>query len=465
VSRLVLATVCLAAGCHPAVGDDATAPHSEEGPQEVPWSHGLPPLGDGPRGMRALRSVVHLHSPWSHDACDGDPLPDGVVNEPCLADLRAGLCATRFDVAFLTDHPAHAASQPYEALVHARSGDEGVAGGNVVACDDGHEVLWLPGVEDELMPVALDRHVAGDDAAENDRLYNASDGEAVAANVAAGAAVLMAHTEQRDLDHLRALQDLGLVGVEIFNLHAMFAPDIREEALGLDGLGWVTDIAPFTVAEGTAEPDLLMLGVLQAQPPSLAAWDALLARGPMVGVGGTDAHQNVLPIALRDGIRGDAYQRMLRWFSNVLWARVSRSWADAEDPAGAAQEALAAGRSHLVFEILGTPQGFDLHLRDPSGAVVEAGGAGPEGTLVVGCPTLHPASPRGPEDPEVRVRVLRDGVVWHEGCGEVPTDGPGAYRVEVDVVPWHLRPFLGDDPEPWLRAYPWIYSNAVRVGG
>jgi hypothetical protein len=237
----------------------------------------------------------------------------------------------------------------------------------------------------------------------------------------------------------------------------MFAPDIRAEDLGLDGLGWVTDIAPFTVADGTAEPDLLVLGVLQSQPPSLAAWDTLLARGPIVGVGGTDAHQNVLPILLRDGIRGDAYQRMLRWFSNVVWA-------DAAEPA-TVQQALAAGRSHLVFEILGSEVGFDLYLRDPAGEAHETGSDAPEGTLVVGCPTLHPASPRGLDDPEVTVRVLKDGAAWHEGCGEVPTDGPGVYRVEVDIVPLHLRPFLGDDPEPWLHAYPWIYSNAVRVGG
>jgi hypothetical protein len=44
-------------------------------------------------------------------------------------------------------------------------------------------------------------------------------------------------------------------------------------------------------------------------------------------------------------------------------------------------------------------------------------------------------------------------------------DGPGAYRVRFDVVPHHLRPFLGDDPAPWLISYPWIYTNPIRLRG
>ena len=438
---------------------DPVGPPSDAAPREVPWDRRLPALGDGPRGTVALRSIVHLHSPWSHDACDGDPQPDGVVNEPCLQDLRAALCDVRVDVAFVTDHPAEAAFQPYEDLVHHRDGDawaevDGVRVGNRIACDDGHVVTWLPGIEDELMPLSLDRQVAGDDTAENDRLYNSYDAEALDAEEAAGAVVFVAHTEQRALADLERLQDAGLAGVEVFNLHAMFAPDIRESALGLDPLGWTSDVAPFTSPDGTGEPDLMMLGVLQPQPPSLASWDALLARGPMAGVAGTDAHQNVLPIALRDGERGDSYRRMLRWFSNVLLA-------DGEGPSEA-QAAVAGGRSYVAFEVLGTPVGFDFRL-EADGEVWEMGSEAPEGTLVVDCPTLHPESPRGPEAPEIAVRVYKDGVVWHEGCGELPTDGPGAYRAEVEVVPRHLRPFLGDDPEPWMRPFPWIYGNAIRV--
>ncbi len=444
----------LLAACAPA--DPVPTP---DPPREVPWDHGLPRTGPAPRGLRDLRSIVHLHSPWSHDACDGDPQPDGATNQPCRADLRAGLCATRIDVAFVTDHPAHAAAQPYEDLFHHRDGDTWVDEGgahvaNRVACEDGHAVTWVPGIEDELMPVALHRQVAGDDVAENDRLYNAYDAEAVEADLAAGATVLLAHTEGRLREDLERLQDAGLAGIELFNLHAMFDPDIRAEHLGLDPLGWAEGITPFTSPDATGEPDLYFLGVFEEQPPSLAHWDALLARGPMVAVAGTDAHQNVLPLDLRDGERGDSYRRMSRWFSNHLLA-------EGDSPAEA-QAALAAGRVYVAFEAFGTPVGFDVHL-EAGGEVFEMGSAPPEGTLVVSCPTLHPDSPRGLEDPEVEAVIFKDGVAWARGCGDHPTDGPGAYRVRIDLTPHHLLPFLGEDPEPWLRPFPWVYSNAFRV--
>jgi hypothetical protein len=437
------------------------APSTGSEVHEVPWSRGLPERGPAPRGWTERRAIVHLHSPWSHDACDGEGLLDGTndydgaPNPDCLADLRSGLCDTHVDLAFLTDHPSYSAWQPYDELFMAQAGDERVPNGNLLHCDDGHTVLWMPGVEDELMPVSLDRQVAGEDWAENDRLYNGYDAEAIAADEAAGASVFLAHTEQRATADLEMLQDAGLRGVEVFNLHAMFAPDIREEWLGLDGFSWISDVEPFTGPYGTAEPDLLMLGVLQAQPPSLAHWDELLARGPMTGTAGTDAHQNVLPLPLRDGERGDSYRRMLRWFSNLVWV--------GGDSADDAQSALVAGRSYVAFEVLGTPAGFDFALTPASGDLVEMGGEGTGGTLHVGCPTLDPASPRGLDEPEIDVHVLKDGVRWHEGCGEVDTDGPGVYRVEVEMVPWHLRPFLGEEPDPWLHAYPWIYGNPIRV--
>lgn len=430
-------------------------------PVAVPWSGGLAPLAEetpSVRGRTPQRAIVHLHSPWSHDACDGEPLPDGSPDPACLDDLRHGLCETRIDAAFLTDHPAHAAEQPYADLFHARPQDTWVevAGERValrVACDNGHEVLWLPGIEDELMPVALDRHVA-DSASENDRLYNGSDAEAIGAELAAGATVLIAHTEGRDLAALEGLQDLGLGGVELFNLHASFAPDIREEDLGLDGLGWLSDIAPFTSPEGTGEPDLFFLAVLQEQTPSIARWDALLARGPMVGVAGTDAHQNVLPLELRDGERGDSYRRMLRWFSNILLVE--------GDGPEAVEAALAAGRMYVAFEVLGTPSGFDFWL--DGDAITEMGGTSAAGgTLRVVCPTLSARSPTNLAAPEITATVFKDGQIWQTGCGEFVTDGPGVYRARVDLVPHHLRDHLGSEPDAWIRSYPWIYSNAIRV--
>ncbi len=429
-------------------------------PDTVPWSSALPRLADdigAIRGYTPARAIVHLHSPWSHDACDGG---EGAENPACLADLREGLCQTAVDVAFLTDHPAYAAWHPYEELFQAQDGDEPVLdeAGEMFAlstpCADGSTVLWQPGIEDELMPVGLARHVS-EDADEADALYNGSDATSLLAEQDAGAMVLTAHTEQRTQAELELLQDAGLQGTELFNLHAAFDPDIREEALGLDGMGWLTSMAPFTSDDDHAEPDLLVLAVITRQSPSLERWDALLQRGPMVGTAGTDAHQNVLPLALRDGERGDSYRRMLRWFSNVLLV-------EGADPA-AYEEALRAGRSYVAFDVLGTPAGFDLTL-ESGGQTYEMGSDAPEGTLVVGCAELSPGSPRGLDAPEIRTTVYKDGQPWAQGCGEHETDGPGVYRVEVEILPWHLADFLGNEPDGWLVSYPWIYGNAIRVG-
>ena len=222
----------------------------------------------------------------------------------------------------------------------------------------------------------------------------------------------------------------------------------------MEPLSWVGDIEPFTNPDSTGEPDLLVLGVLGHQPPTLTKWDALLQRGPMVGVGGTDAHQNVMNLVLRDGERVDSYRRMIRWFSNVLLV-------DGDSPDDY-EAALAAGRVFVAFEILGTPHGFDFHLTDGSGQIYEMGSDAPTGTLGVTCPVLSPSSPRGTADPELQVRILKDGETWQTECGDYEVDA-GVYRVEIDVIPHHLEPFLGEDPEAWMRPFPWIYGNAIRV--
>jgi hypothetical protein len=411
---------------------------------EVDWRPGLPPSNDG------LRVITHLHSPWSHDACDSDALDeDGLPRPQCLADFRAGLCDAGIDVAFVTDHPDYASIQDFDALFHLGPDDVRDGASSLFPCDDGRTVRLLPGFEDELMPIGLERHIPGT-LEERHALYNQDDAIAIAAMRAAGAHVFVAHTELRDLQQLAEQQDAGLTGIEIFNLHAMFAPDIRAEALGLDGLGWVTDIRPFTDPDATGEPDLFVLGVLDRQPPSLERFDALLQRGPMVGITGTDAHQNVMPLDLRDDERADSFRRMLRWMANVV----------TPDPGESVEDALAAGRSYVAFEILGTPDGFAFESSDGAGMGETTGSR----ELTITCPSLHPESPRGLEDPELDVRLIRAGIgVVATGCGTHTVDSAGAYRVEIDMTPHHLTRFLGDAPEPWLKPFPWVLSNALHV--
>jgi hypothetical protein len=448
-------------GCGPDPYEDTDT--DSEATVEVGWTRSLDQGASSlpeVSGFQLRRTIIHVHSPFSHDACDGAGWVDGVFNEECLMDFRRGMCEAGIDIAFLTDHPAHVADQSFEDLYHNRDGDElvlvnGDPVANWVACEDGERFMLIPGVEDELMPVGLDRQIA-ETPEERDELYNRADAESLAAMKDAGATIWMAHTEGRDLTWLEGLQDAGLDGVEMFNLHAMFDPDIRKDDLGLDSLSWVSDIAPFTHPEAVGEPDLFVLAVLQKQQPSFDRLDSLLQRGPMGASGGTDAHQNVLNLELRDGERGDSYRRMLRWFSN--WLMVE------EDTMAAYESALRARRMALVFEILGTPSGFGFHLEDGSGTRYEMGSDAPAGMLHISCPTLALGSPRGLDDPEISVAVYRNGELWQSECGLFEASGPAAYRVEVSMTPHHLVGFLGDDPEPWVKSYPWIFSNAIRVG-
>ncbi len=456
----------LAAACAPEPADPPADSGAAPVDGTVPWSGDLPRLEDAvglTRGRLPLRTIVHLHSPLSHDACDGEGIVDGVLDEACLADLREALCRTAVDVAWVTDHPDYAATRPYEERLLHRGDDAlltdraGETIGFTVTCDEPDRApMWLPGSEDELMPVGLARPVDPDLSTEH-RLLNEQTPEAIAAFRDAGGLVFVNHPEGHTREEMEALQDAGVTGAEIFNLHAAFDPRIRGADLGLDAAGWFQDIAPMTNEDGTAEPDLFVLAAMDRQVPSLAHFDALAARGPVVGVVGTDAHQNVLPITLRDGERGDGYRRMLRWMSNVVLA-------DARTPE-AAQAALAAGRGYVVFDILGTPADLDVHLEAEDGTIYELGAEAPTGTLDVSCPTLASASPKGEDAPEIVVQVLRDGELWGEGCGRHPVDAGGSYRVEVSMIPRHLAPFLGEAPDVWMKPYQWVYTNPIRVTG
>jgi len=436
----------------------------DTGPSAVPWAADLPPLAaeiGSVRGYTPLRAIIHLHSPLSHDACDGEGYVDGAIDEACLAEEHEALCRLSVDVAFLSDHPAYAATVPWQDTLLLRGDDtpvevDGVPVGKAIHCADGHEALWLPGFEDELMPVAIGAP-ALEPGPELEALYNRADTEAIAAMQAAGATVLQAHPEERSVEELARRQDDGIAGLELYNLHALLDPDEREEIFGLDPFGWLEDIAPFSDEDGTAEPDLLFLAFHQEMLPNVERWDALAARGPAVGLAGTDAHRNVLPMTLRDGERPDGFRRNMRWFSNHLLATGT-------DPA-AAEEALANGRLYAVFEVLGTPQGLAFWYVDAAGTEHEQGGeAAAGGTLHLDCPALSPSSPRdGSGPPAITATVFLDGTAWQEGCGAWEVTEPGVYRARVDIVPTHLAGFLGEDPSPFLRPYPWIHTNPVRV--
>ncbi len=426
-----------------------------------PWSLAPPPSSIyGPRrGLRVVRGVIHAHTAYSHDACDGEPVQNGVTNQPCLDDFRAALCKARLDYVMLTDHDDRMAGQPFERLLLDLPivSQGGAPIGAVQTCPDGSQVTLLVGGENGLMPVGLDQHPPGDEAARA-AAYDAEDEAAVALFRALGAVVLVPHTESRSLALLRRLRPDG---IEIYNLHANVDPRIRETWLGLPAYGAVEAIAPFIGRDPeTPEPDLALLGMLEPNRVALASWDALLSEGPMVGTAGTDCHQNAFPVTLKDDERGDSYRRMMRWFSNVLLVR--------DTSPGALKEALGSGRLFVVFDVFGTPADLDFFARTPDGTAEVGQTVAPASTLVVRRPQVAGLS--GSLQPDVRIRLLR---ARPGGAVEVASSAtsdlahrtlePGAYRAEVLITPRHLAPLLGSLSSMLVREYVWVYTNAIHV--
>lgn len=445
------------------------------------------------RGLRVARGIIHLHSVYSHDACDYDPQPGGKDNAPCDQHLREGLCRTRQDFAMLTDHATLMASTPWDRLFLHKDefGDEPqMDGGELVGsrmhCPEAPSfpgVLLATGGENSLMPISLRRH-AGSTAEERNAAMTAYDAAGVARLHQAGALVLQAHGEGHPLEVMRVL---GLDGMEVYNLHANIDPKIREQSLGLPGLGAVAGLAPWlqnrAPADGGPEPDLALLGFLDENRVQIGKFETLLSEGQrLVAVVGSDAHENAFKQQLADGERGDSYRRLMRWFSNHLLV-----------PAGdltptRVREALAQGRNYGVFEVFGAPVGFDFYAAGAEGAA----GVAELGDKMKGAATLHLVAPRiplptgiRPDDvPTLRLRILHiaagapagvqvadktlgpDEALGAAAARELrfPATAAGAYRAEVRIVPRHLLGLLGDNPARFLKEYPYIYTSPIYLG-
>nr|HEX4314442.1 hypothetical protein [Kofleriaceae bacterium] len=467
--RLVLFGLLGACGGAPGAAD-ATMP------QLPAWSKTLPDASvmGARRGLVPARGIVHLHSPYSHDACDNmprDPVT-GAVDEPCLDDLRAAVCADHIDFAALTDHDDTMADEDFPTLFSMRGSDvaitdgSGAQTGSRQTCADGHQVLWSVGSENTLMPIMLDRHVAAPDLQARHDLYNADTADAMAAYRTAGGLAWIAHTEEHAIDELRAVAPDG---VELYNLHANIDPKIRGPYLGLDPSGAIDAAVDFVPTEpGGPEPDLALLSFLSVNQPAIDRWALLLGDGKHVpGTAGSDAHENALPILLSDGERGDSYRRVLRWFSNEVLV------ADPKDPQQI-KAALAGGRVFATFEIMGTPAGFDARAVTAAGATVELGGqvATSDGaSLVVDVPTVLGLDTSLPA-PDIRAKVIYIApggaqTTVADGAGPqltAPLAATGAYRVEVSIVPHHLGPYLGSLGTGYAdQELPWIYASPIYV--
>lgn len=445
---------------------------TEEPPPVGPvWSPGVTyPSDTAPiRGFVDVRGLVHSHSVYSHDACDDNPvLEDGTRDPVCFDDFRRGLCQAKHDFAFLTDHRESFTDTEFpEALLYRpERGDvlvehDGVGTANRAACDDGSSAIIMAGAESDMMPVGLERHVTGDRGS----IYGSRTPEAAQAEHDAGAVVLLAHPEDFSVAELLSFP---LDGFEMFNLHANT----------FIGMGVALDfILRWQDGDtGLPHPDLLVFGIYSEDQRYLQRWGNVLATGRrLVTTMGTDCHRNTFAVILEDGERGDSYRRMMVAFSNHVRAR---PLADGSVDDRAIKEALAAGRNYGVFEMLGAPVGFDVHVEHGDDAY-ELGDTVPAGaTLVVDAPRVRDLDPQA-QAPVIRLRVLRatadeagfvEVATTTEPRLSVPLETAGAYRAEVRMLPWHLREHLRDDAFGYLDVaaedgsdYVWIYGGAIYV--
>ncbi len=414
------------------------------------------------RGYLELRGLVHVHSIYSHDACDGAPHDAaGVYNQSCLQDFRNGVCGSQDDFFFLTDHGDSFRDNEFPGvlLFDSARGDVLVERGsgptaNWLACPGTSPALVMAGTETNIMPIGLEGHVA------NRGFYSNDDDPALDAFHAKGGLTLVAHTENWTVAQLTAMH---LDGFEMFNLHRNA---LKNGGVAADLLLNYVDKG---LLDGLMHPDLFLAAFNLDDDVYMTTWGTVLARGTKrVTTMGSDVHRNSFPQLLQDGERIDSYRRMMSAFSNHLLVRPKSdgTWDDVELKA-----ALKAGRNFGVFEFLGYAQGFEFvavegeNVREIGETARLASGV----TLKATMPKVRDLDPAA-DPPVLKLSLLkaREGgwdVVGSvtEGTLEFPVTAAGAYRVEVRMVPKHLRAFAGTRKQFFTAERPWVMTSALYV--
>ena len=453
---------------------DATPPDAVDaevyaGPFHDPWT--VVPSSEltAPRGWVYQRGIIHNHSPFSHDGCDNkawsdEGVPDEAVIDACRLDVRAGMCKSGQDFVFFTDHSSYMAHREFPEVLMYLPGDTliergGLPVANRVQCDDGRQVVTACGTETGMMPIGIEHHPQGS-IDDRHAVYDAKGPDAVAKLHDLGALVLLYHTEEWSTE---SVDDWGIDGIEIYNTHFNLMDNMAAAVKMIGAMR--TDPSKIPAIE------LGILSFLQENQRDLQHWARVLQKRRMLGIMATDAHQNVFQAPSPDGERLDSFRRMMHWFSNYVLVPAPSTGLGAGGTVDdkVLKEGLAAGRVFGAFHVFGYPEGFDFHA-EAGGQTYEMGDVLPAApaTLVVKRPRVARLDPAGPS-PELTLRLLkaRADETW-----EVVAEGPddlsveveaGAYRAEVRVVPRHLQPWLGAQPEKFFIDYPWIYANAIYV--
>ena len=215
----------------------------------------------------------------------------------------------------------------------------------------------------------------------------------------------------------------GYTGIELWS----FVTDTVE------GLASVPEVARFVV-----RPERIVTG-----PPerNLRGWDELLARRPVVAIGGVDAHQIGVRVAGRVPLRLMSYRRSFSHLrTHVLLDRPRRG--DAAADRDAVYAALRAGRCYLALDSLGRANGFAFAMRGADAVPMGGESQWAEGQ-VLEARVPHPAELTMLRDGE-RVSRVRGTMLGHA------VERPGTYRLEARL---HAH-------GAWRT---WIVSNPVYL--
>jgi hypothetical protein len=426
-----------------------------------------------PRNYQIARSLNHMHSPYSWDACDKKGLVNGQPDPICLQHLKDAFCTNRFDFVFMTDHPDNMTNFEMTDLLLKGPKDTIVTKNGLPyvnrmgSCTNGFVPSLLVGFESTIMAMGMTQQIDPSPSVRSSvyQTVNLTNRNLIATQT--GALIVIPHTEGPTLDWITGLQPDA---IEIYNFHANIDPKIRKTYLGFPPFQEIPGFLSYLVDPyGDMVPDFAFLNFLQISSVYAQKWDSLIYSGlNVVGLGGTDSHENVFPQKVADGERLDGHRRISRMMSNHFLVKNL-------DP-DELKASIKAGRGWVVFEGFGSPYQMDYYANlATTGSVVGVGETGSLGggsaTIVVQTPTLFSQSPHGDEKPIIRTRLKQviaggtDQVVASSENAPLSFTAttPGAYRAEISIVPRHLRVYLSDFPNSVDQEFMWVITNHLYL--
>ncbi len=399
----------------------------------------------------------------------------GSISESCLSDLRSSFCSNHVDFAFISDHPNNFEYHEIPELLSLKTGDalinnSGTATANQMSpCSDNFSPVYTVGFENNkgLMALGMNQHL---DASQSvrDSLYNQQ--SLTVRNQLyeqAGALVVIPHTESQTVSAIEAIQPDA---IEIYNIHANIDPKIRLNYLGLSPFGGISKVAAYSMDPyHQLNSDFAFFAFFKISQIYFNIWDQLIADNYHVtGLVGTDAHENIPGLYDSSGERLDSHRRLVRFISNYVLLKTMT--------VDSVKDAIRSGQTSLVVEGISVPSGMDFFGNEGT-TIVEIGHtaslASSNGSVMLTAkmPSIQGGVPAGTQSPGIRMELRKvqpggsDQVVASSSSGDLVYNATsaGAYRLQVYIVPRHLKIYLGGLFSQADSEYTWIVTNHIFV--